>query len=305
MDIDIVVDLDGFTRHARNGIFGYRPAPVSVGFLGYPGTLGSPHIDYIIADRIVLPEAEQNFYDERVVYMPVTYQPNTARIVSPAIPSRREAGLPQTGFVFCCFNSSHKITPPIFDCWMRILDQAQDSVLWLLDLGPVLQTNLRREAQQRGVAGERLIFAPPMPPPDHLARHTLADLFLDTLPYNAHTTASDALWCGVPVLTLKGNSFAGRVAASLNHAIGMDEMTVTTPADYEALALALARDPARLTALKMRLSVNRDGSALFDIEGFTRQIEAAYRTMWDRHIAVSKTGGIAPASGGATPNSSA
>ena len=284
LEIDIVVDLDGYTRHARNGIFGYRPAPVAVGFLGYPGTLGSQHIDYIIADRIVLPEDEQAFYAERVVYMPVTYQPNTARTVSPAQWSRHQAELPEKGFVFCCFNSPHKITPPTFDMWMRILEQAKDSVLWLLDTGPVLQANLRREAERRGVEPSRLIFAPPMPPPEHLARHALADLFLDTLPYNAHTTASDALWCGIPVLTLKGNSFAGRVAASLNHAIGMDEMSVSTAADFEALAVALARDPARMAALKAQLSANRDGSALFDIESFTRQIEAAYETMWERHI---------------------
>ena len=292
LEIDIVVDLDGYTRHARNGIFGYRPAPVAVGFLGYPGTLGSPHIDYIIADRIVLPEDEQQFYDEQVVYMPVTYQPNTARTVAPARPSRRDAGLPETGFVFCCFNSSHKITPPIFDAWTRILAQTKDSLLWLLDLSPVLQANLRRQAEQRGVVGDRLIFAPPMPSPEHLARHALADLFLDTLPYNAHTTASDALWCGLPVLTLKGNSFAGRVAASLNHAIGMDEMTVTSLADYEALALALAHNPDRLAALKARLVANRDGSALFDIESFTRQIEAAYQAMWDDQVA--RAVGISP-----------
>ena len=292
-DIDIVVDLDGYTRHARNGIFGYRPAPVAVGFLGYPGTLGSPHIDYIIADRIVLPEDEQAFYDERVVYMPVTYQPNTARTISSTQWSRRDAGLPETGFVFCCFNSSHKITPPTFDSWMRILSQAKDSVLWLLDTGPVLQANLKREAQRRGVAGDRLIFAPPLPPPDHLARQALADLFLDTLPYNAHTTASDALWCGVPVLTLKGNSFAGRVAASLNHAIGMDDLIVSTVADYEALAVALARDPVRLASMKARLAANRDGSALFDIERFTRQIEAAYEAMWERHIGTPRSPALA------------
>jgi predicted O-linked N-acetylglucosamine transferase (SPINDLY family) len=288
LEIDIAVDLDGFTRHARNGIFGYRPAPIAVGFLGYPGTIGSPHIDYIIADRIVLPEDEQKFYDEQVVYMPVTYQPNTERTVAPTMPSRRAAGLPETGFVFCCFNSSHKITPPTFESWMRILGQAKDSVLWLLDGGPAQQANLRREAQQRGVAGERLIFAPPMPPPEHMARQALAGLFLDTLPYNAHTTASDALWCGVPVLTLKGNSFAGRVAASLNHAIGMHEMTVRTPAAYEALAVALAHDPVRLADLKARLAANRDGSALFDIERFTRQIEEAYEAMWERHIGTTR-----------------
>jgi predicted O-linked N-acetylglucosamine transferase (SPINDLY family) len=167
---------------------------------------------------------------------------------------------------------------------MRILSQAEDSRLWLLDLSPVLRANLKREAEQRGVAAERLIFAPPLPLPDHLARHALADLFLDTLPYNAHTTASDALWCGVPVLTAKGTSFAGRVAASLNHAIGMDEMTVASLAEYEGLAVALANDPHRLAALKARLRANRDASALFDIESYTRQIEAAYLAMWERHV---------------------
>ena len=277
LEIDIAVDLDGYTLHARNGIFGYRPAPVAVSFLGYPGTLGSPHIDTIIADRIVLPEDEERFYNERVVAMPVTYQPNTARPAASAPPARRDAGLPETGFVFCCFNAPHKITPPVFDVWMRLLQKIPGSVLWLLE-SPA-QANLRREADARGVEPARLVFAPRMALPDHLARHALADLFLDTLPFNAHTTASDALWCGLPVLTARGNTFAGRVAASLNHAIGMDEMTVTGMADYETLALALARDPARLAALKTRLSQNRDSSALFDIQAFTRQIEAAYLAM--------------------------
>ena len=285
LEIDIAVDLDGLTMHARNAIFGYRPAPVAVNFLGYPGTMGSPHYDYIIADRIVVPEDEERFYDEKVIAMPVTYQPNTARPETAATPLRRAAGLPDTGFVFCCFNAAHKITPPIFDLWMRLLCQIEGSVLWLLESTATLRSNLRHEALARGIAPERLVFAPRVKLPEHLARHALADLFLDTLPFNAHTTASDALWCGLPVLTCKGHSFAGRVAASLNHAIGMDAMTVTSLADYEVLALSLARDPARLAALKAGLSASRDTSALFDIQNFTRQIEAAYRTMWEQHEA--------------------
>jgi len=217
--------------------------------------------------------------------MPVTYQPNTARPPAGPTPSRAEAGLPDTGFVFCCFNAGHKITPPVFDVWMRLLQEIPGSLLWLLESTAMLKANLGRKAAARGVEPARLIFAPRVKLPDHLARHGLADLFLDTLPFNAHTTASDALWCGLPVLTARGNNFPGRVAASLNHAIGMDEMTVTSLADYESLALKLARDPSRLAAVKARLSANRDTSALFDTQSFTRQLEAACQALWERRTA--------------------
>jgi protein O-GlcNAc transferase len=282
-EVDMVIDLKGFTDGCRPAILGQRPAPLQINYLGFPATMGAPYMDYIIADPIVIPVERQIHYSEKVAYLPHSYQPNDrTRRVAATVPSRAESGLPQTGFVFCCFNSSYKITPEMFDVWMRLLGQVEPSVLWLLEDSPLVQRNLKREAAARGVDGERLVFAPRMDPPDHLARHVLADLFLDTRPYNAHTTASDALWMGLPLVTCPGHTFASRVAASLLHAIGMPELVTSSLGEYEELACALARDFARLADIKSKLARNRETSPLFDVAQFTRHLESAYTTMWDR-----------------------
>ncbi|WP_448207827.1 O-linked N-acetylglucosamine transferase family protein [Azospirillum sp. sgz302134] len=284
--IDILVDLKGYTAFARTPILAARPAPVQVNWLGYPGTMGAPYIDYVLADPVVIPPGEETLYSEAVVRLPHCYQPNDRRrAIAERTPSRADCGLPAEGFVFCCFNSPYKLTPAQFDLWARLLRAVPGSVLWLYAPTALVAGNLRREGEARGLAPDRLVFAPPRPLPDHLARHRLADLFLDTLPYNAHTTASDALWAGLPVLTCRGATFAGRVAASLLHALDLPELVTETPAHYEATALALARDPARLGALRDRLAAARTTAPLFDTPRFTRHLEAAYRAMWDIHRA--------------------
>jgi protein O-GlcNAc transferase len=283
MEIDIAVDLKGFTAGARPGILAQRPAPLQASYLGFPGTLGVPFIDYLIADRIVVPESEQACYAEKLVYLPECYQVNDAsRAVAERTPAREEAGLPARGLVFCCFNNNYKILPETFACWMRLLREVPGSVLWLLKDSDAARANLEREARDAGIDPARLVFAARLPHAEHLARHRLADLFLDTLPYNAHTTASDALWAGLPVLTCTGTSFAGRVAASLLHAVGLPELVTRTRTDYEQLALALARDPQRLESLKEKLERNRKTAVLFDTARFARALETAYRTMWQR-----------------------
>jgi len=279
LGVDIAIDLKGLTADSRPGIFVWRPAPVQVNYLGYPGTMGADFMDVIIADPVVLPMAQQAFYTEKIVHLPDCYQVNDAsRAVAPA-PTRAEAGLPASGFVFCCHNNNWKITGPIFDVWMRLLRAVPDSVLWLLQDNEEAALNLRREAQTRGMTAARLIFASRVSPEEHLARHRLADLFLDTLPYNAHTGASDALWVGVPPVTLKGESFHGRVAASILCAIGLPELVAETLTDYESLALALATDGPRLAALREKLEANRNTAPLFDTARFTRNLEAAYEKM--------------------------
>ena len=283
MEIDIAVDLKGYTGGARPGILALRPAPVQLHYLGYPGSMGADHIDYLLADRIVVPDAERRFYAEQIVYLPDTYQCNDSRRpIAERIPSRAEAGLPEKGFVFCCFNSNHKIMPEMFDVWMDLLRSVKNSVLWLYEEYPAAASNLRREAGARGVAPARIIFARRTDLPAHLARLTLADLVLDTLPYGAHTTASDALWVGVPVLTCIGQTFAGRVAASLLTAIGMPELIATSLQAYEAHARSLASDGGELARLKAKLARNSDTSALFDTARITRDLEAAYHEMWER-----------------------
>jgi predicted O-linked N-acetylglucosamine transferase (SPINDLY family) len=283
MEIDIAVDLNGHTKDSRPGILAFRPAPLQANFLGYPGTIGADYLDYIIADRFVIPEAHRTYYSEKVVYLPDTYQANTKRRVADKIYTRAEAGLPESGFVFCSFNNTYKIMPEIFEIWMRLLHRVEHSVLWLLEDNSYAVSNLRREAEARGIPSEKLIFAPRKKPADHLARQRLADLFLDTLPYNAHTTASDALWMDLPVLTCPGHTFPGRVAASLLNAIGLPELVTDSLSAYEALALALARDPARLAAIKVKLATHRDTFPLFDTGRFTRNLEAAFVEMWRRH----------------------
>jgi protein O-GlcNAc transferase len=286
LEIDIAIDLKGFTQDCRPGIFALRAAPIQVNYLGYPGTLGSHYIDYLIADSVLIPKTHQPYYAEKVVYLPDSYQVNdSTRPISDKQFSRLELGLPESGFVFCCFNSSYKITPDTFDGWMRILRQVQGSVLWLYEDNPGAADNLRKEARHRGVSDARLVFARRMDLPEHLARHRQADLFLDTLPYGAHTTASDALWAGLPVLSCLGDTFAGRVAASLLTAIDLPELVASTPQAYEALAIELATNCERLKQLKHRLIHNRLRTPLFDTGRFTRHLEAAYTAIHERYLA--------------------
>jgi predicted O-linked N-acetylglucosamine transferase (SPINDLY family) len=281
LEVDIAVDLKGHTTGSRPGILAHRPAPIQAAYLGYPGTMGAPFIDYLLADRCVIPHDEQRFYTEKVVYLPGCYQVNDARrAIAPRTPSRAEAGLPGEGFVFCCFNNNYKILPPVFGAWMRLLRDVPQSVLWLLEDNAAARRNLQEAARTRGVDPARLVFAPRLPPAEHLARHRVADLFLDTLPCNAHTTASDALWAGLPVLTCAGTTFAGRVAASVLSAAGLDELVTRNPQEYEALALALARDPRLLAGLREKLARSLPAAPLFDTDLLCRGLEAAYAAMW-------------------------
>jgi protein O-GlcNAc transferase len=276
----------GFTERCRPRILALRPSPVQVSYLGYPGTIGADYIDYIIADRFLIPEGSRKYYTEKVVYLPDTYQVNDSkRRIAERTPSRADVGLPEAGFVFCSFNNSYKITPTVFDIWMRLLKEIDGSVLWLLENNRAMAHNLRREAAERGIAPERLVFARFICLQDHLGRHRLADLFLDTLPYNAHTTASDSLWAGVPVLTCLGSTFAGRVGASVVNAAGLSELITRSLEEYEELALRLARDETALLAIRDKLHSNGTTCPLFDTDRFRRHIEAAYTTMWKRYQA--------------------
>ncbi|RYX90720.1 MAG: tetratricopeptide repeat protein [Comamonadaceae bacterium] len=282
--IDIAVDLKGFTQNSRPGIFAQRAAPLQVSYLGYPGTMGAPFIDYIVADATVLPPEHRSYYTEKVVTLPDSYQVNDShRQIAAETPARAQAGLPDGAFVFCCFNNNFKITPDIFNVWMRLLHGVQGSVLWLLEGSSLGAQNLRGEAAARGIDPARLVFAARAPLPAHLARHRLADLFLDTTWCNAHTTASDALWTGLPVVTCIGNTFAARVAASLNRAAGLADLVTESLAAYEALALELARDRGRLAAIRERLSRDRATHPLFDTRRFSRNLDAAFALMQGRH----------------------
>ncbi len=281
MEIDIAVDLKGLTAHSRPKIFAYRAAPVQAAYLGYPGTMGAPYMDYLIADEVIIPKTERVHYCEKVVYVPNSYQVNDSkREISAQDFGRAELGLPATGFVYCCFNGTYKITPRIFDRWMRILQRVEGSVLWLLESNQTCISNLRTEATRRGVAAERLIFAGQLPLASHLARYKLADLFLDTTPCNAHTTASDALWAGVPVLTCLGDSFASRVAGSLVLAVGMPELIADSWQHYEEKAIALGLDAMALTALRQTLETNKPTAPLFDCALFARNIETVFQEMY-------------------------
>jgi predicted O-linked N-acetylglucosamine transferase (SPINDLY family) len=279
--VDILVDLTGITQHCRPRILAHRPAPIQVNYLGYPGTMGAEFIDYILVDRYIVRPEEAGFYSEKVVWLPDSYQVNDRRReVSPRTPTRAECGLPEQGFVFCCFNNTFKINPETFDSWMRILKQVEGSVLWLIGDNALAERNLRREAEARGVDAARLVFAPRCEMPDHLARQKLADLFLDTLPYTAHTTTSDALWVGLPVVTLAGDTFAARVAGSLLLNTGLPELITHNRADYEALALRLAQHPTELQAVLAKLAAQAPGAPLFDAPATTRAVETAYQRMW-------------------------
>jgi predicted O-linked N-acetylglucosamine transferase (SPINDLY family) len=283
LEVDIAVDLTGYTGDNRTDIFAQRPAPVQVNYLGFPGGMGAEYIDYILADAFVIPDAARPHYAEQVVHLPHCFQANDdQREIAEFTPSRAEAGLPETGFVFCAFNNVYKLNPPMFDIWMRLLRAVPDSVLWLAADAPNVRKNLAAEAMRRGVEPERLVFSPRIAYPEHLARMRLADLFLDTLPFNAGTTASDALWAGLPVLTCAGEAFAARMAGSLLNAVGLPELITHDLAEYEALALELATSPARLAEIKTRLAANRLSAPLFDTKLFCRNLESAYQQMWEK-----------------------
>jgi len=286
LKIDIAVDLKGFTQNCRTGIFAYRAAPIQVSYLGYPGTMNADYIDYLIADKTLIPQELQQAYSEKIAYLPNSYQANDRkRVISDRVFTKAELGLPEQGFIFCSFNNNFKILPATFEGWMRILKAVEGSVLWLYEDNPAAANHLRQEAEKHGVNPSRLVFAKGMPLAEHLARHQLADLFLDAFPCNAHTTASDALWAGLPVLTLMGNSFASRVAASLLNAIGLPELITTTMPAYETLAIELASNPEKLLSLKQKLMSNRLTTPLFDTPQFTKDLERAYVQMYERYQA--------------------
>ena len=293
-EIDIAVDLKGFTANSRPDILSRRPAPIQANYLGYPGTMGAPYIDYILADATIIPEDQFVFYSEKVIWLPDSYQVNDdKRLISEHTPGRLACGLPEQAFVYCCFNNPFKLNPGMFDIWMRLLKAAEGSVLWLFEgssssSADICRENLCREAATRGVARDRLVFAAKTNLPDHLARHRLADLFLDTLPYNAHTTASDALWAGLPVVTCLGSTFAGRVSASLLNAAGLPELVAHSLEDYEALARDLARDPAWLAAMRAKLARNREVVRCSIPGNFP-----AYRERLSRNAAGGSTRGVA------------
>jgi protein O-GlcNAc transferase len=284
LEIDIAVDLTGYTTGGRPGILALRPAPIQVSYVGYPGSLGVPYIDYLIADRTVIPVQDEAAYTERIVRLPHCYLPTDPKVLPGPLPTRAAAGLPETGFVFCAFNNTYKINPTLFDIWMRLLSSVPRSILWLRDVEPAVAANLRREALARGIPSERLVFAPHTREKEqHLARYARADLFLDTLPYNAHATAADALQVGVPVLTCTGSTFAGRVATSLLQALGLPELITTNLEEYEAMALHLAGSPAALATVRAKLAEHRHTRPLFDIESYRQHLESAFQIMWERH----------------------
>jgi predicted O-linked N-acetylglucosamine transferase (SPINDLY family) len=285
LEIDIAVDLNGYTVGGRPGLFARRIAPVQVNYLGYAGTLGAPYMDYVLADEVVIPAGEERWYSEQVVRLPHCYLPTDDRRPIGPRPTRAQAGLPESGFVYCAFTNAYKINPPVFAVWMRLLDAVTGSVLWLRAMGEEARSNLLREAERYGIAPERLVFAPRVASmADHLARQSLADLYLDTLPYNAHSTACDALWAGVPVLSCAGQSFASRVAASALTAAGLPELVTHSLAEYEQQALALAQQPARLAELRTRLATQRSSVPLFNTALYTRHLEQAFHTMHERVI---------------------
>jgi len=284
-EVDILIDLAGFTADSRPDLFAWRPAPVQVNYLGYSSTMGTSYHDYIIADRNIIPEKYRDCYSEKVVYLPDTYLPTDSTIqIAATTPPRREYGLPDTGFIFCSFNHDYKINPQIFDIWMRLLTKVPGSVLWLMKLNESAETNLRKEAAARGVAPERIIFATRVPRiEDHLARYRMADLFLDTFPCNAHSTASDVLRAGLPIVTCRGKAFAGRVAAGLLEIVGLPELITETPASYEKLALKLATDIKSLKRIRKKLSAKLESSPLYDTALYCRNLEKAYAEMYARY----------------------
>lgn len=287
-EIDILVDLTGFTQTSRSGIAALRPAPINVNWLGFPGTMGdlngTPLFDYILSDAFITPPQQAAYYSEKLALLPDCYQPNDRKRPIGKTPSRKDCGLPENAFVFCCFNQTFKILPSMFDIWMRLLKAKSNSVLWLLECNPWAKENLCREARLRDIDASRLIFAPRVSIADHLARHTLSDLFLDTLPYNAHTTCSDALWMGLPVITCMGDSFAGRVAGSLLKAANLPELITYSLEEYELGALQLANNPNELAAIRHKLAQNKEALPLFDTRRFAQHLEQAYQIMRQTHL---------------------
>jgi predicted O-linked N-acetylglucosamine transferase (SPINDLY family) len=287
LEIDIAIDLAGPTQHSRTGIFSYRAAPIQVNWLGYPGTIGANFIDYIVADTTIIPVESQQFYFEKVVALPDSYMvDDSKRLASSRVFTREECGLPENSFVFCCFNNGYKFNPQVLDWWSRILLAVKNSVIWISENNKFFSVNIVAEFENRGIDSSRIIFAPRVElMEDHLARYALADLFLDTYPYNAHTTAIDSLKAGVPVLTLIGQSFASRVAASLLNAVDLPELVTTNQADYEVMAIELAKNPKKLADIKLNLATNRLTAPLFDTSLFTKNLETAYIKMMERHLA--------------------
>jgi predicted O-linked N-acetylglucosamine transferase (SPINDLY family) len=285
LGIDIAVNLNGITEFSRSKIFALRAAPIQINYLGYPGTMGAGFMDYLIADGTVIPRARQAEYTERIIYLPGSFMPFDSRyLIADRTFTRNELGFPADAFVYCCFNNSFKITPIIFDCWMRILRRTENGVLWLSQANPAAVANLRKEASRRGVDARRLIFAERMDSlPEHLARLRAADLFLDTFPYNAHATAIDALWAGLPILTYAGEGFASRVAASLLRAIGTPELIASSLSVYEVIAGELASDSPRLGQIRQTMEHNRATAPLFDTARYIKDLEAAYEVVYDRH----------------------
>ena len=285
LKVDIAVDLKGYTTDNRAAIFSHHAAPIQVNYLGYPGTMGAPYIDYIIADHELIDQESLADYSEKVIYMPDSYQVNdSTRHISTAEQSRSLHNLPESGFVFCCFNNSYKISSDVYEIWMRLLTKVPDSVLWLLTVNDTTKQNLLAEAKKKGIEQERIIFASLTTLPEHLARLRLADLFLDTFYYNAHTTGSDALWAGVPMLTLKGTTFASRVGASLLRSVGLPELITQTPEEYESLAYQLATQPEQLLSLRNKLEHNRKSAPLFNGTLFAKHLEEAYQQMHSKHL---------------------
>jgi predicted O-linked N-acetylglucosamine transferase (SPINDLY family) len=284
LEIDIVVDLGGFTQGSRPGVFALRAAPVQIGYLGYLGTLSAEYMDYLVADETIIPSSDAVLYRERIIWLP-SYQVNDSkRRMAERRFTRADCGLPPEGFVFCCFNAPYKLTPETFSSWMRILARAERSVLFLYCDDASAAANLGRAAEQRGIDPNRLIFGGRLSRPEYLARYLVADLFLDTLPYNAGTTASDALWAGLPVLTVMGKAFAGRVAASVLQAAGLPELITRTSCEYEDKAVELATDPSLLARIRLRLEQNRRTTPLFDTPSFARSLETAYRIIDERRL---------------------
>jgi protein O-GlcNAc transferase len=283
--IDIAIDLNGYTKHNRAGIFAYRAAPIQVNYLGYPGTLGADFMDYIVADKFVIPEENQKYFNEQPLYLPNTYMPtDDNRELSKKPMSRGDMGLPNDAFVFCCFNNNYKISSAEFDIWMRLLNNIKGSVLWLRKSNEISHLNMKKEAAKRNIDPSRLVFADRVPMDEHLARQRLSDLFVDTFAFNAHTTATEALWAGLPVVTKAGQGFAARVAGSLLNAVGLPELVTKTEQDYEALILELATNPTKLAKIKEKLVVNRLTQPLFNTELYTRHLENGYQQAYQNYL---------------------
>ena len=285
LEIDIACDVMGFTKGNKFQIFAEKCAPIQVSYLAFAGTTGANFIDYVIADKTLVSKELQKHYSEKIISLPGTYQVNdSTKKISDKVFTREELGLPKNGFVFCCFNNNYKILPSVFDIWMRLLKKIKGSVLWLLVENLTAKENLKKEAVKRNVDENRIIFAKIMPLADHLARHRCADLFIDTFPYTAHTTCSDALWAGLPVITRVGNSFPSRVSASLLTAIDLPELITHTEKEFEDLAVEFANNKSKLDEIKIKLEKNKISKSLFNTKLYTKNIESSYKIIYDRYL---------------------